>query len=164
MCKMEKSHCKELEDILNSSPRFFERYGIMIMISLLSVSIFIVSHFEHIEHNKVISLTKYKDIYKANIVMKSGNNTYESFLIEQYFLLYDEKDKVKCETYSLLRNDKTNTATLTFKPINISDTLIINRIAGNTDKDSITIELGQRYFSIIMDPVLKSLKRYYKSK
>ena len=56
---MKNTHCKELDNILNSKPHIFERYGIILIIGIISVICiagFSIEHIEKIDASSLLSI------------------------------------------------------------------------------------------------------------
>lgn len=152
---MKQEHCKELNEILTSKPHTLERYGIIIIVSILLLIGITASKFEHIEHVKIpyLNYNNVDSLFRFDLII---DNNSQDLLARQEFILKSSNDKIDCVVISTACHN-TELFSVAFKPKNQKDFKVIENMISD-DTNNLAIELKESYFKIITSSFFRLLK------
>lgn len=150
---MKNTHCKELDNILNSKPHIFERYGIILIIGIISVICIAGFSIEHIEKIDASSLLSIIDCNGPKYKIKLRNGEHVLSLVGRKFILNARDNRIVCKGLSTISNGKSDGVSLVLQPICIADTTALRDISLQCKNDDLCIEIHQNYFQIVISPM-----------
>lgn len=151
---MENIHCDELDNILNSKLHFLERYGIFLVIAILSALCMAGFCIEHVEKIDASSLSNIAANNSIKYKLQLNNRDVAMSLVRHIFILNAGNNGIACEGLSIMSNDESNVVSLVLQPICITDTTDLRYISLYCTNDDLSIEIHQSYFQIVISPML----------
>lgn len=152
---MERGHCKELNEILTSKSHILERYGIIIIISILLLIISTLSNFKYTEQVRISNITSFDNTEGPILIAQLEKNKDPSLLINQDFALIIDGHSFFCRGIEFQDTEKN--INLFLKPQSIETADSIQSII-TTNLNAKLIVTQQSYFEIVINPILKVFK------
>lgn len=149
---MKRGHCKELNEILTSKPNILERYGIIIIISILLLIISVLSNCKYTEQTRISKITSLDNREKSILIAQLDKNKDPSLLINHNFTLIIDGHSFICRGIEFQDTEKN--INLFLKPHSIESYDSIQSIITSNPNVKL-IETQQNYFGIVINPILK---------
>lgn len=149
---MKQEHCKELNEILTSKPHILERYGIIVIISILLLIGAIISKCHYIEQINISQITSCRDTDMPIFIAQEIKGKSMSSLINHDFTLIIDGRRFICKGITTQNAGEKNK--LYFKPQSIESSDSIQYLI-TTNPNIKLIETRQSYIKIVISPILE---------
>lgn len=149
---MKQEHCKELNEILTSKPHILERYGIIVIISILLLIGAIISKCHYIEQINISQITSCRDTDMPIFIAQEIEGKSMSSLINHDFALIIDGRRFICKGITTQNAGEKNK--LYFRPQSIESSDSIQYLI-TTNPNIKLIETRQSYIKIVINPILE---------
>lgn len=149
---MKQEHCKELNEILTSKPHILERYGIIVIISILLLIGAIISKCHYIEQINISQISSCRDADMPIFAAQDIEGKRMSSLINHDFALIIDGRRFICKGITTQNAGEKNK--LYFRPQSIESSDTIQYLI-TTNPNIKLIETRQSYIKIVINPILE---------
>lgn len=148
---MDQDHCKELKEILTSKPHILERYGIIIIISILLLIGTIISNCQHIEQTHISQIKSFGSLEAPSFIARLEENKNMSSLLNSDFTLIINGRNFICRGVSLENAEDNIEISFKAQSIESSDSI---RSLITSNSNTILLETHKNYLEIIINPII----------